>query len=76
MNVYSSIHGEWKFEQIGCDMYGYGMGFLSFVTISTIALMTIERFILVKSPLTVLKYQEKLIFGKKKLFLIFKIFVK
>ena len=67
MKIISSIYGEWQFYQLGCDIYGYGMGFFSFVTIITIVFITIERFVLVKSPLTALTVPKKIIFGIKKI---------
>ena len=50
MNVISSIYGEWIFEQTGCNFYGFTGGFFSFICISTMSLISIERYIVVKYP--------------------------
>ena len=43
------------FAQIGCDLYGIFGGLFGFISITTMAFMSIERFLIVKNPLFALK---------------------
>lgn len=45
-------------------MFGFLGGLFGFVSITTMALMSIERFLIVKNPLNALKLNEKILIGK------------
>jgi len=56
LTVISSFNGKWYFGKIGCDFCGYSVGLFGFISISTLGLMSIERFMIVKSPLRAFKF--------------------
>ena len=51
------------FFKKGCDIYGATTAFFGFMSIATITLMAIERYLIVKNPLNSLKMTNALIFG-------------
>jgi len=60
MTVISSFNGKWYFGKMGCDFCGFTVGLFGFISISTLALMSIERFMIVKSPLRAFKFNFKM----------------
>jgi c-opsin len=50
MSATSSIHGNWMFYEFGCDFYGFSGGLFGFVSIVTMVFMSVERYIIIKSP--------------------------
>nr|QVK45894.1 G protein-coupled receptor [Proales similis] len=63
MNVASSLAGRWLFGQLGCDVYGVAGGLFGFLNIATMLCMSIERFLVVRDPLIVLKMKSKYVLG-------------
>lgn len=50
MSATSSINGKWMFNEVGCDFYGFSGGLFGFVSIVTMVFMSVERYIIIKSP--------------------------
>ncbi|CAF1024962.1 unnamed protein product [Brachionus calyciflorus] len=56
----SNLNQAWFLNKTICQMYGFLGGLFGFVSITTMALMSIERFLIVKNPLNALKLNEKI----------------
>ncbi|CAF0853017.1 unnamed protein product [Brachionus calyciflorus] len=60
MNLISGYNGKWMFNSLGCSMYGVIEGLFGFVSITTLAFMSLERFLIVRNPLNSIKLGTKM----------------
>jgi r-opsin len=58
--VYNSIYGTWMLGQVACNIYGVCGGLFGFVSIATMTMISIERYLVVKYPLKVLDTDKKM----------------
>ncbi|CAF0853033.1 unnamed protein product [Brachionus calyciflorus] len=59
MNVISGYNGKWMFGKIGCSIYGIAGGLFGFISITTLAFMSFERYMIVQNPLNTIKLGKK-----------------
>jgi c-opsin len=59
MPAVSSMHGKWVFGKLGCDFYGWTSGLFGFVSITTLALMAIERYSIMRETLKAASFSRK-----------------
>ncbi|XP_064103928.1 melanopsin-like [Macrobrachium nipponense] len=57
MAAYSSFQHRWSFGRLGCSVYGGGVGLLGLVSIVTLTLIAIERFIVIRTSSATSKWR-------------------
>ncbi|CAL4088279.1 unnamed protein product, partial [Meganyctiphanes norvegica] len=67
MAAYSSYQHRWSFGQLGCSIYGGGVGLLGLVSIVTLSWIAVERFIVIRTPSTSSKWRITRSKAKKKI---------
>ncbi|XP_068207444.1 rhodopsin, GQ-coupled-like [Palaemon carinicauda] len=70
MAAYSSFQHRWAFGRLGCSLYGGGVGLLGLVSIVTLTLIAVERFIVIRTSSATSKWRINRRTARKIIFLI------
>ena len=58
-NSISSLIGRWVFGEFGCNLYGFFSSVFGYMSIVILALMSIERYLIVKDPFKSIEFSTK-----------------
>jgi 7 transmembrane receptor (rhodopsin family) len=62
----SSLYQQWMFLKLGCNVYAFSASLSGFVSIATMTLISIERYLVIRNPFSALKTGSSSIACKKR----------